>query len=723
MARRSPGLLVLAALAAIAPRAAAQQLRLAEVRVGGRAGLDSLARAGFEVADLRREAGGLYAVIVVSTATEPALLRSGYRAAPVPGAPPGVPAVGDTFRVFRSFDKPVTGIRATLGAWAAADTIFHLDSLGATLEGRPILAVKIGDGADSPSRPNVLVMATHHAREWISTEVAMKLIRWIADSLSRPLLAQRDIWVIPVENPDGYQFTFDSVRLWRKNRRPNLDGSFGVDPNRNYPMFWGYDNLGSSGVTSSETYRGQSAGSERETQAIVAFHAAHPPVVSISYHSYSGLVLYPYGFKDGELTADDPVFRALAGNDLAPAVRDSLPNSTLAYYHPGPSWNLYPTNGEYTEWAYRAHGTLAFTPEMTSGCCDSTGAYYGFVFPDDSAAVERVFRDNLPFALAVIQAAGNPVGATGPSGLTVDPPRFLSLWPEARLETAASAATSLALTVGTKSGGVLARTGTSDSLSRGRYRTLYRSDLSADAVRVVQEAGISGELLSLGGAEAGDAGWTGFQVTTDALAGAGSWLATHPDTLTSPPLDLSARSRVWLQFWTKHQGSTFTPQYRGRVQFSRDSGATWNDVAAIVGDGQAWYPVRVDLPQATGARGARVRFIAESSFVWQLDAVGLASDSAAPLAPATAASDLEVSDNPARGSQVVLSWPAGSGTAVIAVYTFLGDRVFVTSQPASAGQYVWDLSSGGRPVGNGAYLVVVRIGATILQRKLFVARP
>src|SRR6185436_8396573 len=102
-----------------------------------------------------------------------------------------------------------------------------------------------------------------------------------------------DIWVIPVENPDGYQFTFDSTRLWRKNRRLNGDGTYGVDLNRNYPTFWGFDNLGSSDQPFAETYRGSGAGSEPETQAIMAFHAVHPPVVSVSYHTYSGLVLHP----------------------------------------------------------------------------------------------------------------------------------------------------------------------------------------------------------------------------------------------------------------------------------------------------------------------------------------------------------------------------------------------------------------------------------------------
>ncbi|MGE5759104.1 MAG: M14 family metallopeptidase, partial [Gemmatimonadota bacterium] len=366
MARRRAGILILALSAASATSAVAQ-LRPLAVRVSGPAGLDSLARLGFEVAGARAVAGGLEALIVASPETERALAGRGFLAAPPAGFPAAGPA-GDSFTVFRSFDKPVSGIRATLAAWAAADTLIHVDSIGASVEGRPILAVKIGPAADSPGRPNVLFMGTHHAREWVSTEVAMSLIRWLADS-APATIASRDIWVIPVENPDGYQYTFTTDRFWRKNRRLNSDGSYGVDLNRNYPAFWAYDDVGSSGSTGAETYRGPAPASEPETRAIMAFHAAHPPVVSVSYHTYSGLVIYPYGYLPGALAPDLPLFRALAGTDLAPAVRDSVPASFHAYYHPGPGWNLYATNGEYTDWAYRAHGTIAFTPELTSGCC------------------------------------------------------------------------------------------------------------------------------------------------------------------------------------------------------------------------------------------------------------------------------------------------------------------------------------------------------------------
>src|SRR5262245_42679916 len=658
MARGATGLLALLLCAAGSTRA---QLRPVEVPISGRAGIDSLARPGFEVASVRSLNGTLRAVVVVSPETAPLLAQRGYRAERL-AAPVTTGAAADTFRMFHSFDRPGDGVRATLAAWAAggaADTLIHVDSIGASYEGRPILAAKIGPADDTPQRPNVLFLATHHAREWISTAIALKLIRWLADS-ARAVVTSHDVWVIPVQNPDGYQYTFTTDRYWRKNRRPNADGTFGVDPNRNYPAFWGVDDRGSSGVQFAETYRGTSAASEPETQAIMAFHAAHPPVLAISYHSYSGLILYPWGFRSGALAPDVPRFQALAGTDLRPSILDGVPESSIDRYHPGPGWNLYPTNGEYTDWAYRVHTTIAFTVELTSGCC-ANGLGYGFEFPDDSARVERVFRDNLPFALSLLAASDDLASAPGVSGLTPGAQRFTALWPEAWLSLDVAEPRPAALSVRTRVGGSSMRAMESDSLARGTLRTVWRSDLRLDGVRALyaEGSGVTGELMTIAGAEQLDAGWRGWWRDTAAVAGRYSWYTPGDganDTLTSPVDDLRGRSAVWLQFWTRHYSSTFTPEQRGVVQFSADSGRSWSDVAVLIGEGANWDPVRVDLPQAADARGARVRFISRD-LIWWIDAAGFASDASLSFVQLAAASPLEFSENPVRSDLVVIAWP------------------------------------------------------------------
>ena len=676
---------------------------------------------------MRRIAGELHAVIVVSPETEARLARQGYRTRLPSLALAPTRVAEDTFRTFHSFDNPVSGIRATLNAWTSADTLIHVDSVGASLEGRPILVVKIGPAADDPARPNVLFIATHHAREWISTAVAMKLIRWLADSGGAAIVTH-DVWVMPVENPDGYQYTFTNERYWRKNRRLNSGGSYGVDPNRNYPTFWGVDELGSSSWEYAETYRGTAPASEPETRAVMAFHAAHPPVVALSYHSYGGLVLYPWGFRAGELPPDLSRYQALAGTELAPAVTDSVPGSPHDHYHPGPGWNLYATNGEYTDWAYRTYGTIAFTMELTSGCC-LQGLYYGFEFPDDSALVERVFRDNLPFARSLIDASGDLARAPGASGLVPGVPRFTSLWPDSWLSLDASAPRPLSLTLRTGTGALVDRSVQTDSLRRGVMRTEWRTDLHLDAVRAVRAEGttVSAELVSLGGAETLDKGWRGWWRDSVSAPGAGkySWYAAGGfDTLTSPPIDLRGRTAVWLQFWTKHNGSTFTPEQNGVIQFSGDSGRTWSNVALIVGDGPSWYPMRVDLPLAGGRRGAQVRFISQQ-FTWWLDAVGFASDATAAFAQLATAAGAEVSENPVRSDQVVISWPTSVGSARIAVFTFTGERLYEATVAAPTNEYVWDLTvdGGTRRVVNGGYIIVVEVDGNRYRRRLFVARP
>jgi hypothetical protein len=723
MARGATGLLALLLGGAAVGSA---QLRVVEVPISGRGGLDSLARLGFEVSDVRSIDGTLRALIVVSPETESQLARQGFRVGAPSIARVTTGAAADTFRMFHSFDKPGDGIRATLLAWAAADSMIQLDSVGASYEGRPILTVKIGPPGDSPDRPNVLFMGTHHAREWISTAMAMKLIRWLADSGGgSALTTSHDVWVIPVENPDGYQYTFTSERYWRKNRSPNANGSYGVDPNRNYPAFWGADEVGSSGYQYAETYRGTSPGSERETQAVMAFHAAHPPVVSVSYHSYAGLVLYPWGFRAGALPPDLPRFQALAGTDLNPAVSDNVPGSSLDHYHPGPGWNLYTTNGEYTDWAYRTYGTIAFTMELTSGCCIE-GVYYGFEFPDDSVLVERVFRDNLPFARALITASGDLARSPGVTGAVPVPEGFMSLFPESWLSLDASAARPL-LTLRTGTGALVSRGSETDSLRRGTLRTVWRTDLRFDAVRALRADGtpINAELLSLAGAERLDVGWHGrWWQDTVHVAGKYSWGISGTDTLISPVVDLRGRTAVWLQLWTRHYGSAFTPTQRGLIQFSADSGATWSDVAVVVGDGPGWYPLRVDLPQAEGRRGARVRFIAQN-FTWWVDAVGFATDASTAFLQFAAAAGAEVSENPVRSDQVVISWPAATGDARVSVFSFLGERLYQAAVQAPVNEYVWDLTIGGgaRRVVNGAYIIVVDVDGHRYRRRLFVARP
>jgi len=330
-------------------------------------------------------------------------------------------AVGG-FTVWRSFDEP-GGIRDQLYAAARKNPqLVKLEVLGHTGQGREIIAVKLTQGArDVPdgTRPAVLYSSTQHAREWISTEVNRRLMnhyvnRWRAnDRAVRRLLKTTELWFILVANPDGYQYTFDHERLWRKNLRDNNgDGQTqvgdGVDPNRNFPHHWGHDEEGSSSIQSSDTYRGPAPLSEPETQAMVGLLDRIGFAFQVNWHSNGQWLLYAEGWQTSTPTADDPIYYAMSGNLDDPAIDD---------FHPGLSSDvLYVTNGETTDYAHAVTGALAWTPELSAGC---EGC--GFVFPDDPALVEEEFQRNLPFAHSVARSAVDPANPKTVTGIQTKP--------------------------------------------------------------------------------------------------------------------------------------------------------------------------------------------------------------------------------------------------------------------------------------------------------------
>jgi hypothetical protein len=326
------------------------------------------------------------------------------------------------FDVWRSYDEP-GGFRDQMYRLARKyPQITKLVKLGTTYNGREILALKVTHGARGQRdgrRPAVLFSATQHAREWIAAEVDRRLMYHYVDGWRngdrkiRRLLQSTELWFVPVMNPDGYQYTFDEERLWRKNLRDNDgDGQTtivdGVDPNRNYPEHFKYDNEGSSSILSSQIYRGPSAASEPETTAIQGLAKRVGFEFNVNYHSAGEWLLYPEGWQVGSPTADDPIYYALSGNLDTPAIPG---------YHPGISSDvLYVTNGEANDYLHKQTGALAWTPELAEGCDGC-----GFVFPDDEALVQAEFERNLPFAESVANSAEDPDDPESSLGIKTKP--------------------------------------------------------------------------------------------------------------------------------------------------------------------------------------------------------------------------------------------------------------------------------------------------------------
>jgi carboxypeptidase T len=275
--------------------------------------------------------------------------------------------------------------------------IAELREIGRSLENRPIWALRIGERRGSEHK--LLFMGCHHAREWVSVEVpyllAEHLVRNADLAPVRRWLQRGEIWVAPMVNPDGHEFSRTQDRLWRKNRRTNVDGSIGVDPNRNYGYMWGTLNINtSSHVPSDQTYVGPRAFSEPETQAVRNLVARELFRGVITYHSFSQLILYPWGYTL-EPIPDSPDLSTMT--KLARRMQQLIRRVHGTIYTPQQSSQLYLTAGDTTDWTYGEYGIPSFTIELRPDSIQNGG----FILPPEQ--IQPTFEENLPAAMEFIK--------------------------------------------------------------------------------------------------------------------------------------------------------------------------------------------------------------------------------------------------------------------------------------------------------------------------------
>jgi carboxypeptidase T len=261
---------------------------------------------------------------------------------------------------YHNYDRMKSALEAVAKANPRLASVF---SIGKGWEGRDIWALRFNtteSGTKPSKKPGALFVGAHHAREHLSVEMPIKIAQHLAakkdDPAVKKLLETRDIYIVPMLNPDGaeYDIATGQYKWHRKNMRTNPDKEIGVDLNRNCGFLWG--GAGSSGSTYSDTYRGPSVFSEPETQALKAFIDARPNITTFnSFHSYGGLIMYPWGGKDAlvEDAADLKAFQAMAGA-----------MAKLAGYRAQQSSDMYVATGDCTDWAYDAHRVFAFTTEL-----------------------------------------------------------------------------------------------------------------------------------------------------------------------------------------------------------------------------------------------------------------------------------------------------------------------------------------------------------------------
>jgi carboxypeptidase T len=319
-----------------------------------------------------------------------------------PARPVAMSAAGGINGEFHSYLELESDLKALESAHPRTVKLF---TLGMSLEGRHIYAVKISDAPErDEGEAGVLFLGCHHAREWISVEVPLLFARYLAenagtDATVRDLVGRSEIWIVPLVNPDGLEYSIDVYRYWRKNRRANADGSFGVDLNRNYGYMWGADDAGSSPSPLSETYRGSAAFSEPETRAVRDLFLGKDFRAVVSYHSYAQTILYPWGYTNVP-TDRDGLLREI-GLEMAGLIK-AVNGRTYACGQSASS--LYLTNGDTTDWTFALSGIPSYTVELPPVDIEHGG------FFNAEEEIDRVFRENLP---AMLSLAGRAVLSAG----------------------------------------------------------------------------------------------------------------------------------------------------------------------------------------------------------------------------------------------------------------------------------------------------------------------
>jgi len=277
------------------------------------------------------------------------------------------------------------------------------DSIGATWEGRALWVFKISDNVQADEdEPEVFFNSLTHAREpqgwaWQLNYITWLLTNYGTDAEATEIIDGRELYFLPVVNPDGYEHNRQTDPygggMWRKNRRP---GS-GVDLNRNWGYMWGYDDDGSSPYPYDETYRGPSEFSEPEIQAVRDFIISRDFNLILNAHTYGDWFLYPYSYN-GSYTPDHNIFVTIGDSAAA-----------LIGYTPGTCWETlgYYANGEATDWQYGIQGIFSVVVE--------TGGPQDGFWPAEYR-IPQINAQLLPLGKFISQLAGyiNSIAAPAP---------------------------------------------------------------------------------------------------------------------------------------------------------------------------------------------------------------------------------------------------------------------------------------------------------------------
>jgi len=663
-------------------------------------------------------------------------------------------------------------------------------TIGQSWEGRELWMVKISDNpAADEDEPEVLYTGLHHAREPQSMTTTLYYMYYLLESYGTDpevthLIDNRELYFIPVLNPDGYVFneTTDpnGGGFWRKNRRDNGGNEFGVDLNRNYSYEWGRDNSGSSPSPGSQTYRGPAPFSEPETAALRDFALTRDFRAAFNYHSYSNVLLHSWGYAPGVYTPDQDLFTAI-----------SAEMTRVNGYEFGQAADvLYPANGDSDDWHYGqlddSPKTFAWTPEVGSSA-DGFWPEQSRIIPLADENVEANltlawFAGAYPSAqgFAVTEAHAAPNGHLDPGEpaelsvtiqnlgldeLTDARARVVSIDPELPIESEDFSAPfslspeqsveidALAFTLGGD-----APLGVQDGLAVEVEFDGTAQVFPLDGLVVGTPTAVFEEDAATTDAWDTGTGWGLASLSTspptsfaDSPTGNYSDNASNALTLDAP-LDLSGTTAAQLRFMARWDieavydfvqvrastdGSAWTPlaglytrsgtgngvQTQGEPGYDGTQ-TDWveerMDLSAFAGEPEVYLQVRLRSDGLINGDGFYLDDFTVETFV---DGNTVAADEGATPGGFTL---FENYPNPFTERTQIPFEIETAGAASLVVYDVLGQRIRVLAEgPFAAGRHsaIWDgRDQAGRRVASGVYLCVLRAGDAVTTRKVLVVR-
>lgn len=596
------------------------------------------------------------------------------------------------------YQSRITNKDTNFGGWHTySENIAYLDSLyteypglisekwsiGTTHQNRDIWCVRLSDNADVDEigEPEILLDTMHHAREIMAGEFGIMWADYLCsnygiDPVITWLMDNRELYLVSMVNPDGVVYN-ETIQpqgggMWRKNRRNN-GGSYGVDPNRNYPYEW--EGSGSSTDPNSDTYRGPSAGSEPEIQAMMNLVNSHDFITHQTLHTHGNITIHPWGYSDNP-SPDHALFQHMG--------EQMTQYNGYEYGYVGDLLG-YEVNGVTFDWTYAGDGHEKIYSVSNEIGNSGDGFWPSF------ARRDALFQDNIWPMQYLMMAAGaypdvNFVSATDASGDLLEP------GDEGRLVLAA--------------------------LNQGLTETLSNVTLTVscadpyiqftDAVRTVSGLAPMAELVLdpelaftvdpacpeghtvaievIAAFEGSELPYTfSFMVGAPSLVfsenfdfGISDWVLTGnwglagnaysaPNCLADSPsgdYGNSASTSATIDQEFLASGLSFWHRYDiesgydyGRVQVSADGGP-WQSVASFTGVQNSWQEVNIDLSLFAG-QALRIRFALESDewltedgwFIDNVSVFGAGNDNELPPVPVS----LAPGDGATVGSEVQLT--------------------------------------------------------------------